>query len=1289
MNIRLGSVLGRLGWFCAGLLLLVALLVTLLRQFLPAVSEYREQLSVLLSEQLGVPLDIERIDAHWSGRWPQLSVSGVRFFADPGAGTVGDTDSGPEVRARFDHLSVELDLPASIVNLIPVFRQAQLSGLQLTLREREGRWLPGPGEDAGDTGLKVDALSRMLGLAMIQPKVTLSDVQLTLLPESGDPRVLRAPELLLQNSSREHQLGGSLVLPAAGDKGAVRFAIETRGSGDDLLNAPYDFYLSLDELGPDLLNLDLLPFQIDSLRASTEFWGRFSQGRLETLQGNVAVAEFSAASPNLPDISAARTDFALLRSGDRYQLQLNDLALNSAGAGLAVPQLLLEALWQDGELKPGQIAGSGIDLAPLAHWLQLQPFLPEGLKEALLPLAPTGVLTRFRANWPENHDWSGFELQADLDRLSSEAAWGAPRVSGVSGRLDANLRGGRIHLATTDFELFFPELYDRGWEYDKADGIVRWSLEQDAVVIGSELLHLTNASVSAAGRFSMRLPYAHEEQTELTLMIGMTDSDALQTANYVPPDAVGRGLYDWLAGAIQGGRVQQGGFLLHGGTKRLDDDVALTVQMFFDVEQADMAYQPGWPAVRNSKAFVMLRDQSLLVEVEEGRLMDSQVEYARVYLQGPDAPLQIDGQLGGDAADIHRLLMESPLRPLVGDALAQWKLSGPAETALRLSIPLDGKPLPSVAVATRLANGTLESEALRLAFSDLHGDLHYSTEKGLRSERLDGNMLGQPVRGQITTPGTEPWRTRVSLAGELPMAQLVQWSELDILRDLGGTAAYNARLELCSGADDCNRLVISSDLVGVVVPWPGFLGKQAAELRPLSVVVGLNEGSVRLNYDERLRAVFGIAQPLQGFGRVTLGGGRPELPLSAGLWVDGRIESLSTDQLEAFLQAQGWLDGLAGDAASSGAAVTDGPLALRAVDIQVGELNVRGMTFTQASVHLGTAPWQLYVQSAQLDATLDWPLQPGQPYRLQVKALNLPEPKPSAGPSATLPQGVEAAAPEPIDLGGMPAVDVSISSLSLGPRNLGRWQFGLRPQTGRLAIEAIEGHIGGLEVRGEGSWRELPAISTELTLKLQGGDIATLLEAWGSGRVLASDSTDAYLQLGWLRRPWDISLAQAQGELAFRLEDGRIIESGGASNILRIFGILNLNSLARRFKLDFSDLLKSGLAYDSLSGRYRFERGQARTLEPLRLQGPSADMTMTGSLNLLSETVEQEMEVTLPLTSNIPLAAVLLGAPQVAGAMFLIDKLIGDKLEKVTSIRYRVSGDWNDPDVSVMRSASP
>jgi uncharacterized protein (TIGR02099 family) len=800
------------------------------------------------------------------------------------------------------------------------------------------------------------------------------------------------------------------------------------------------------------------------------------------------------------------------------------------------------------------------------------------------------------------------------------------------------------------------------------------------------LLHLSNASVAAAGRFSMRLPYQHEEQTELTLMIGMTDSDALQTANYVPPDQVGRELYDWLAGAIQGGRLRQGGFLLHGGTRHLDDGVAPTVQMFFDVDQADMAYQPGWPAVRDGQAFVMLRDRSLLVEVEQGQLMDSRVEHARVYLNGPGTPLKIVGQLQGDAADIQRLLMESPLQPLVGDELAQWQLSGQAQTALRLDIPLGGASLPTVEVATRLQQGTLVSEPYRLTFSDLHGDIRYSTAKGLRSEKLDGKLLGQPVRGTISTPAVDPLRTRIALSGQVPMEQLAAWSEQAIVGSLKGTTAYNARLDLCRGAEDCNRLVIGSDLKGVSVPWPGFLGKAAAQPRPLSMVLGLNDGTLRLNYDERLRAVFGIAQPLQGRGRLTLGGARPEMPQTAGLWIDGYVESLDSGEFKAFLEAQGWL-GTVADASPGEAGGMDRGPALRAVDVLVGELKVGDKSLDQASVHLETAPWRLVVQTSQLDANLAWPEQPGQPYRLRVSALDLPAPAPR--PPARIAPAVPGEAPEPMDLSVVPPVDVSIDSLTLGERDLGQWQFRLRPQGMRLRIEDIEGRIGTLDVRGEGGWQEQPVISSDLTLKVQGEDIGDVLEAWGGGRALSSEHTDAYLQLGWLARPWDVSLAQAQGELSFLLKDGRIIESGGASNILRIFGILNLNSLARRFKLDFSDLLRSGLAYDSLSGRYRFERGQARTLQPLRLQGPSAGMTMTGSLDLVAETVEQEMEVILPLTSNIPLAAVLLGAPQVAGAVFLIDKLIGDKLEKATAIRYRVSGDWNDPEVAVIRAQQP
>ena len=41
----------------------------------------------------------------------------------------------------------------------------------------------------------------------------------------------------------------------------------------------------------------------------------------------------------------------------------------------------------------------------------------------------------------------------------------------------------------------------------------------EVITIDSGLLHLREDNVGAAGRFSIDIPYAHSEQTELTLLI--------------------------------------------------------------------------------------------------------------------------------------------------------------------------------------------------------------------------------------------------------------------------------------------------------------------------------------------------------------------------------------------------------------------------------------------------------------------------------------------------------------------------------------------------------------------------------------------------------------------------------------------------------------------------------------------------------------------------------------------------------------------------------------------------
>jgi uncharacterized protein YhdP len=149
------------------------------------------------------------------------------------------------------------------------------------------------------------------------------------------------------------------------------------------------------------------------------------------------------------------------------------------------------------------------------------------------------------------------------------------------------------------------------------------------------------------------------------------------------------------------------------------------------------------------------------------------------------------------------------------------------------------------------------------------------------------------------------------------------------------------------------------------------------------------------------------------------------------------------------------------------------------------------------------------------------------------------------------------------------------------------------------------------------------------------------------------------------------------------LTDGKINEPNTSSNVLRLFGILNLDALSRRLRLDFSDLTDRGISFDTLNAVGSIENGLLTLTEPLVIQGPSNVFKFTGQTDLVAETLDLNMVVILPLTQNLPLAALFVGAPAVGGGLWVIDKLLGDPLSKITSATYYVKGNWDTPSITL------
>ena len=597
-------------------------------------------------------------------------------------------------------------------------------------------------------------------------------------------------------------------------------------------------------------------------------------------------------------------------------------------------------------------------------------------------------------------------------------------------------------------------------------------------------------------------------------------------------------------------------------------------------------------------------------------------------------------------------------------------MGGSTNTLLQLAIPVTSAGKLNVRVNGDLARGHFVSPELGLNFSQLAGHVQYDSRGGLNSPGIKGQLFGKSVQAAIKTD--QAGATRIGLEGAVDIDVIRKWLNLDILKIASGTTQYKAALELCPGLT-CRQLTLTSDLKGVELSAPDGLSKDKNSVMPFDLVteVGGNTDTPRLlrfNLGKQLNAVVQTQFGAIRRARFTLGDASPRLPDFDGIWVDGYLPRVEFAQLNAFLRQSGLLT--ATDQNPKGAV-------LQEVTVNTAEFDLGGLVLNNLSARVipDNLGWMIQGKADQLAGRLLLPADTQQPMQLKLDQLVWKKTDKTATETE-----VEADPLTGLNPGDLPEMDVEIAALFINEKPLGSWSLLLRPQPNHLNVEQIRGDMFGTQVKGELDWQQNGTQLTELSLNLKSENFGKALAAWGYAKALETEKLKGYAQLSWSGAPWDFELAELDGQVDFNARNGRLLDVGNSGNLLRVFGILNLQSLSRRLRLDFTDLFKTGVAFDAMDASYEIEHGVARTRSPFVMTGPSANMALTGQLDLVQETVDKEIEVALPVTGNIPLVSVLLGAPQVAGAVFLLDKLIGDPLEKFTTVRYRLKGNWSNPE---------
>lgn len=1245
------------------LLVVLAIVASLGRYYLPYVAEFREPLLKEVSERSGLRIRAAQLE----GNWDQLSPIIIAH----------DLQLGPANTSwQLPFVSFKLDLLRSIWHRSIVPARIEVAGVHVPLRQTaDGKiapdfsWLPASGKSAVNVEAIYDGLDQLV----------LRDIKLDLQMASGEAFSL---EYLNLDYTRQFD-DWRIVSNAIPDEAALPVNLVVEGKGLPLLRKyelhAYTKVVGLD-LSPYLAKLQYQGWQPEIAKANAEFWLDYGSHKILELQGDVDLSDLrfsQEAREEQVEIPALKSEFKahLPKNGD-ISVWLRDLDITlpkNERIQFRHAQLLPEA---------DNLTASfdSIEVEPVQRLLRRFEILPAAAQRLLSSLAPSGWLHDITLRIPEGRDFKNATLASRLEDISVQPWKGAPGGTGLNGSLLARADSGVVQINSHKLSLGFPNLYEHDLSFDKVSGLVSWQIkDQRFVRVQSNQLMLLSDAGRAKAYFDLDLPLRKEDAVDhpphMNLVVELADSSA-EFRNQFIPYTLPADLREWLQQSIQSGKVTEGAFIYRGPLTK-DAGAERTAQLFFDIHNGELAYDDAWPAVKGLDARLFVDDTHVRVEAAHGEvaglaLRDTLVSYTPT-ASGKGGNLRLEGDVSGSAQHAFDFFAASPLHDTTKELTENWLSEGDVSARVKLRLPL-GVPGENeqVDVKARLRNARLFNEALALEIKDINGPLRYSSNTGLSSAGLIAILWDDAVSATLRSEQVnEQSISYLEFDGRADTAPVLSWLKVSPLSNyISGELLYKGNLQLGRQA----QLSLHSDLQALQSNLPAPLTKPLGDTIPLDVNIYFDHSPSRMQVrlGDLLRSALILHSDKAVSGSVQFGDLGPAQYAGEGLRFGGAIGRLA---LNPWLEI---IEQLSSDASGNSSMAP----ALYAQRIDIAQVDMLGVAFNDvvASLTSDESEWTVAFDSPNARGRV---VNAGWPLDVQLDKLYLPASQPAQGESGFSDEILADVFPAEI-----PAMTFSLSDLRVGEYSYGQWSMRVTPIQHGTELSEINALVGGMQISGPAvmRWRRVgDQQQTEFAGLLQCADLGSVLEEWGYQPAIRSKSCRFETDLNWYGSPLGFDMQTMAGRIGVELTQGQFLEANSTANVLRVFSLFNFDTILRRLQFNFSDVFKRGLSYDHLRGEFELANGQLLLSETLDVKGPSSSFQMNGSIDMINETMDTDLVVTLPISSNLPWVAALAGGLPMAAGVYVAGKIFQNQFEKLSSASYSLQGSWDQPEVKLKR----
>ena len=1222
-----------------------ALIILVLRYWvLPNIENYREDIARGISQTAGLPVSIARIDTHWQGLRPHLSLRGFRIH--DAAGRPGLT---------FDTVETELSW-ASLWHWQLRLYRLEVDAPELHIRrEKNGRiFIAGIQLNTEASG------SDFSDWLLAQERIIVRNASIRWEDDKrgAPPLELRQLNFSLQNDGNRHRFGITAAPPR---ELAARLDVRGDFRGDDLdrLEAwKGQVYAELDyaDLAGWRAWVDY-PLDLPQGSGGMRLWLGFTEKKLNTLTADIALRDVRLRlARNLPMLDLAhlsgRISGRLPQHGFEAASRKLDLATRD---GIALAPTDFSVKWTPAVGKQpaqGEMTANGLDLDVLSRLASYLP-LDEGTRKTLADYAPQGRIFDLKLGWKgEAGALAAFNVRARFESLGLRAQGYYPGFVGLTGSIEGNEKSGQASLDSRTAALELPTVFaDPRLEFEQFTAKANWTMSDGRIDVQLHNLAFRNqdASGSASGRYRSSV----DGPGEIDLTANLSRADGAAVWRYMPL-VVNRDVRDWLRASITGGRADDARLRLKGDLKDFPfaDGRSGTFQVTAKFAGADLRYSEGWPGIDKIDGDLLFEGKRMLIRANRGSIYGvvvSGVSAEIPDLEAPEEILTVAGRAAGPTADFLRFIEGSPVAETIDHFTDGMSATGSGTLALKLTIPLRSIANTLIAGDYQFLRNGLTVDADLPPLSEVNGRLQF-TGGSVSIKDARAQLLGAPLTVNAATRGDGA--VVINAQGGVNIAAMRREIDHRLLEHLAGSAAWRGTVVVKNRNADVK---IESNLQGIASSLPEPFNKTSAETmdfrfeRSSAPSAGTPRDQLRIGVGNELSAHFlrrhdkdkaVIERGVIGIGE------SPPLP-EKGVLLAANVPAFNVDF---------WRSQFAGNGG--------GALPVSAFNLRAGELIAfdRPVHDVTLKAVLADDAWQGQVASRDVTGEFTWRTDGRGRLRARLKQLTLNETRP----------GHALVAEEP--LRELPGLDVVAENFTLRGHKLGRLELLATNADNAWRMEKLSLSNPDGALVSDGLWR---GGGTQLNFKLEVFDIGKMLERLGYADAVRRGTAKMEGKVSWAGTPTQIDHASLDGTLTAEAARGQFskLEPG----VGRLLGILSLQSLPRRITLDFRDIFSDGFAFDSIRGNAKVAHGVMST-QDLAIQGPSAKILMKGEVSIPAETQNLRVRIEPALGETLAVGA-MIANPAVGAAAWVAQKLLKDPLGQMFAFEYAITGSWSDPKV--------